>query len=226
MRLGRRQRGELTAEAHAQIRAPPEEVRQATAGRKVAVEPGNVSDGAVTADVGHRALVRVVEGLDVLDAAQLLLQALELSGHDRRVRARDVQRRGQLVDAVLEELGLGHGVEQARKEGALLRRDLGRGRVAGDGAVTRRPDVGRALHHQVFVHGEAAARVLLRWDLRHEVSHEGADGIAGGPDEEAVWQDLSGLLAVWTGGLGLDGVFGDPLDGGLGHDSDFLLLER
>lgn len=169
--------------------------------------------------------MRVVERLDILDTAEFLLEILKLGSNDRRIGARDVQRGAELINAALEELSLGHCVEEAGEEGAFLRGDLGGGRVASDGAVASRPDVGGALHDEVLVDGEAAAGVFLCGDLGHEVAHDGADGVTGCPDEEAVGEDLGGLLAVGAGGFGFDGVLGDLLDGGLGHDGDLLLLE-
>lgn len=169
--------------------------------------------------------MRVVEGLDILDTTEALLQTLKLSSNNRRIGARNIQRGGELINAALEVLSLSHGIKQAREESALLRSNLGSGGVACDGAVAGCPDVGGSLDDEVLVDGEAAAGVLLCGDLGHEVSDDGADGVTGCPDEEAVGEDGGGFLAVGAGGFGFDGVLGDFLDGGLGHDGDFLLFE-
>jgi hypothetical protein len=60
-------------EAHAQIRALPEEIRhRAPRGKITALPPreGDVGNRLLRADVRQRALVRVVEWADLLDAAE------------------------------------------------------------------------------------------------------------------------------------------------------------
>lgn len=167
----------------------------------------------------------VVEGLEVLDAEELLLGVLDLSRDLGRVARLEVERRRELADVLLQVLGLGHVVEQLGQEVALLRGDLGGGRVSGDGAVADGPDVPGALHHEVLVDGEAAARVLLGGNLAHEVLDEGPEGVSGGPDQQAVGELDALLAAVGVHSLGLDVLVGDVLDHGLEADVDLLLLE-
>lgn len=221
----RRDKEILTAEAHGEVGTSPEEVGHATTGGQVAVPPADVGDSLFATNVGQAALVGVAEGLDVLDAAELLLKALNLLGVGGRVAGLQVHLAADLVDAGLEALGLGHVVEEASKEATLLGSDLGGGSVAGDGAVTNGPDVTGTLDDKVFVDGKTTARVLLGGNGRHHVLDNGADGVAGGPDEETVG-NLDALLgAVGLANLGLDGVVGDLLDHGLGHNVNLFLAE-
>lgn len=214
-----------TAEAHGEVGASPEEVGHAAAGGEVAVEPVDVGDGLFATDVSQGALVRVVERLDILDAAELPLKALNLAGRLGAVAGVEVEGAAEVVDAGLEVLRLGHVVEQAAEEAALLGGDLGGGGVASNGAVTDGPDVAGTLDDKVLVDSEATARVGLGGDARDEVLDDGADSVAGGPDEEAVGDDDALAGAVGLGDLGLDGGLGDLLDHGLGLDVNLLLAE-
>lgn len=168
----------------------------------------------------------VVEGLDLLDAAELPLEALNLAGRLGAVAGVEVERAAELVDARLEVLRLGHVVEQAAEEAALLRGDLGGGSVAGDGAVADGPDVAGSLDDQVLVDGEASARVGLGGDARDEVLDDGADGVTRGPDQQAVGDNDALAGAVGLGDLGLDRRLRHLLDHGLGLDVNLLLAER
>ena len=170
--------------------------------------------------------MRVVERLDVADSAQLLLQTLNFAGDFGRVGRGNVDAAAELVDAVLKVFRLGHVVEQAGEEASFLRGNLSSGSVSGDGAVTNGPDVAGTLDDEVFVDGETAARVLLGGDAGDEVLDDGADSVTCGPDEETVGNDDALLGAVGLGDVGLDGVFGDVLDHGLGHDFNLLLAQR
>lgn len=109
-----------TAKAHGQVGAPPKEVGPGAAGSKISVPPRNVGDGLVGADVGEGALVGVVEGLDVLDAAELALQLLDslchLGGRLCSGPAVHVEVTAELADLRLERLGTCHVVEEPREE--------------------------------------------------------------------------------------------------------------
>ena len=218
-------RGKLTAEAHGQVGGPPEEEGKAATGGKVSVEPAHISDGLLASDVGKRTLVRVVEGLDVLDAAELTLMLLNLLGDLGGVAGLKVERTTELADTLLKDLGTGHVVEETSQEVTLLRGNLGGRGVSGDGAVTDSPDVAGTLDNEVLVHGKTAARVLLGRDAVHEVLDDGADSVAGGPDEETVGEGDLLTATIGLADLGLDSLVGDLLDHGLGHDVDLLLLE-
>jgi len=217
----------LTAKAHAEVCAPPEEVREGATGGDVTRQPTDVGNSLLTADVSQAALVGVLEGAHLLDAAQALLHLF--------VGLEDLVAGGlvggalllgaQRAQLVLEALGLRHLVEQAGEEGALLRRDLRGRRVVRHRAVPHRPDVLRALHHQVLVHRQPAPAVLLRRDLRHQVAHQRPQGVARRPHEQPVRNLLHLLLAVGTGRLSFDVLVGDVLDHGLGADGDLLLVE-
>lgn len=166
-----------------------------------------------------------MEGLDVLDAAELALMLLNLLGDIGGVAGLKVEGTAELADALLKDLGASHVVEETSQEVALLSGDLGGRGVSSDGAVTDSPDIAGTLDNEVLVHGKTAARVLLGRDAVHEVLDDGAHGVASGPDEETVGE--SNLLTGTIGfvDFGLDGLFGDLLDHGLGHDVNLLLLE-
>ena len=237
-------------EAHTDVGGAPEDVgERATAGdvaeppgdtvihvslssksnAQVRKEEGNVlSNGLLRANVCQRTLMRVLKRPHLLDPSQPLLQILDLLEHSiacllaRRLLLL-LAARPQLI---LNLLRLGHVVEHARQEGAFLTGDLGGGGVVGDRAVADGPDVLCALDDEVFVHGETAARVLLCWDLGHEVLDDGAQGITRRPHEETVRDLLKLLLAVWSGRLGLNVLVRHLLDHSLGADRDLLLVER
>jgi hypothetical protein len=63
-------------------------------------------------------------------------------------------------------------------------------------------------------------------DLGHEVANNRANGVAGGPDEKAVWNLFHLLFAVWACGLGFDVFVEDVVDHRLGADCDLLFVER
>ena len=65
----------------------------------------------------------------------------------------------------------------------------------------------------------------LGGELGHEVFDDGTEGVAGGPDEEAVGHGFGGFGAVWIGVLGFDGLGVDALDHGFGFDGDGFFLE-
>lgn len=169
--------------------------------------------------------MRVVEGLDVLDAAELTLMLLNLLGDLGSVAGLEVEGAAELADALLKNLGAGHVVEETSQEVTLLRGNLGGRGVASDGAVTDSPDVVGTLNNEVLVHGKTAARVLLGRDTVHEVLDDGANSVASGPDEETVGEGDLLTRTIGLADLGLDGLVGDLLNHGLGHDVDLLLLE-
>ena len=105
------------------------------------------------------------------------------------------------------------------EEGAFLGGDLGRGGVVGDGAVADGPDVFGAVDDEIFVYGEAAAGIFLSGNLAHEVFDDGAQGVAGGPDKEAVGENFGFFRAVWAGELGFDGFVGDFFDHSFSADT-------
>lgn len=216
---------ELTAEAHGEVGTAPEEVGHGTTACNVSVPPGNVSDSLLAANVGQAALVRVVEGLDVLDAAELALVGLDLLGNLGSVAGLQVQVGAELLDALLEGLGSGHVVEEFGKEVTLLCGDLGSRGVSGHGAIANGPDVTGALNNEVLIDGQTAAGVLLGGDLGDEVADDGADRVTGSPDEKTIGNGEGLLLSVGAGTLGLDVGVGDLLDHGLGQDVNFLLLK-
>lgn len=171
--------------------------------------------------------MRVLEGADLLNTAELLLALTDLV-EDAVPLVVVLGLRldfGQMLQLLLNGLRLGHGVEHTGQEGTLLAGNLGGGGVVGDGAVTDGPHVLRAVDDQVLVHGKTAARVLLGGDLVHEVADDVADSVTGGPDEQTVGDSLQLLGAVGLGNLGLDKLIGDVLDHGLGADGDGFLLE-
>lgn len=215
----------LTAEAHGKVGTSPEEVGHAAAGGQVAVPPAYIGDSLFAANVGQAALVGVAEGLDILDAAELLLEQLNLMGLVGRVASLEVHLAAEVVDATLEALRLGHVVEETGEEAALLRGDLGGGGIAGDGAVANGPDIAGALDDEVLVNGETAAGVLLGGNASHHILDDGADSVAGGPDQETVGNHDALLGAVGLANLGLDGVVSDLLHHGLGHDVNFFLAQ-
>lgn len=215
----------LTAEAHGEIGTSPEEIGQATTSGQVAVPPADVGNGLLATNVGQASLVAVLEGLDITNLLELSLQKLNLLSSLGRVAALNVQLAAQLLDAGLVVLSLGHVVEQLSKESTFLRGDLGSRGVASNGAVTDGPDVAGSLNDEVLVHGKTAAGVLLGSNLGGKVLDDGADGVSGGPDKQAIG-DLDTLLGtVGAGHLGLDSLVGDPLDHGLGLDVNLLLAE-
>jgi hypothetical protein len=218
---------ELTAEAHAQVGTAPEQVGHGTTAGDVAAQPADIGHCALLADVGEGALVGVLEGTDLLVAAELLLALADLVEDLVALLVVLGQRLalGEVVELLLESLALGHGVEEAAEEGTLLAGDLGGGGVVGDGAVADGPDVVGAVHDEVFIDGEAAAGVGLGGELGHEVADDAADGVTGGPDEETVGDSFEFLGSVGSGDLGLDVLVGNLLDHGLGADGDRLLLE-
>ena len=99
------------------------------------------------------------------------------------------------------------------------------GGVVCDGAVADGPDVFGAVDDEVFVYGEAAAGVLLGGDLGHKVFDDGAESVAGGPDEEAVGEDFFDFGAVGLGVFRFDGFVGDVFDHGFGADGDGFFAE-
>ena len=171
--------------------------------------------------------MRVLEGTNLLGAAELLLALTDLIedlvalliGLDQGLLL------GELGKLLLDLISLGHGVEEAGQEGTLLTGNLGGGSVVGDGTVTDGPDVVSTVHNQVLVDSETTARVSLSGELAHQVTDNGADGVTGGPDEKTVGDGLHALGSIGVGNLGLDVLVGDVLDHGLGADSDGLLLE-
>lgn len=213
------------AEAHADVGASPKEVGQTTGGSNVAVEPCDVSNSLLAANISEGTLVTVVEGLHVLDAAELTLILLNLARDLGRVAGLEVERTAELSNLVLESLSPGHVVEQAREEVALLTGNLGGGGVAGNGAVTDSPDVAGTLHNKVFVYSEAAARVLLRRDTLHEILDDGTNGVAGSPDEKTVGEYNRLLGAVGASSHSLNRLVCDLFDHGLGVNVDLFLLE-
>ena len=169
----------------------------------------------------------VLEGVDALGPPQALLQLLDLveSLVASLLVGGLLLDLGELGELGLDLLSLGHLVEHAGEESALLSGNLGSGGVVGDGAVADGPDVFGTLDNKVLVDSETAARVLLGGDLVDQVLDERAHSVTGGPDEETVGDPLEHLLAIGAHGLGLNVLFCDVLDHGLCADVDGLLLE-
>lgn len=69
----------LTAKAHAQIGATPEEVCQSSTACNVAGPPTDVGDSTLFSNVSKTSLVRVLEWPDLLDSAQLSLALTDLT---------------------------------------------------------------------------------------------------------------------------------------------------
>jgi len=151
------------AEAHAQVGGAPEEVGELATTGEVAGHPADVSDSLLGTNVGQGTLVRVLEGTHLLDAAEALLQVLDLG--ESLVANLLVGGLALLLgeggELGLELLGLGHLVEEAGEESALLGGDLGGGSVVCDGAVADGPDVLGALDDEVLVDGKTTAGVGL-----------------------------------------------------------------
>ena len=126
---------------------------------------------------------------------------------------------------LVNEFRFCEGVEETRKEGAFLRGYLCGGSVVGDGTVADSPDVLGTVDNEVFVYCETAAGVLLRGDLGHEVFDDGAEGVAGGPDEETVGDHFFFFGAVWFRVFCFYGFVGDVLDHCLGADGDAFFLK-
>lgn len=177
---GRRKR---TAEAHAQVSAPPEEIGEASTRRDVPIEPFNVGYGLLAPNVGETALVGVLEGPDLLDAPEPLLAPLNLGLllDTFGVGSGDCLGFMKLVDLLSELLGTAHGVEEPGEIVALLSRDLTCGRVAGDGAIANSPNVLGTLDDEIIIDGETAFRVLLRRQLGHQILDDATDGVASRP---------------------------------------------
>lgn len=169
----------------------------------------------------------VLEGTNLFDASEALLEVLDVSEDSIPgiLVGSSLLLHGELSELGLDLLSLGHLVEHASEPGTFLGGDLGSGGVVGDSAVTDGPHVFAALDHKVFVHGETTAGVLLGGDLADEVLDERAQGIAGGPHEEAEGNLLDNLLSVGAGGFSLDELVSHLLDHGFGPDGDGLLLE-
>jgi hypothetical protein len=216
------------AEAHAEVRRAPEQVRHGSSAGNVAAEPRHISHSLVRSNVRQRALVRVLKRVDGVDAAQRLLQRLDLLKHfvARLLAGRPLLLSRQVGELRLNLLRLGHLVEHARKEGAFLSSDLSSGGVVGDSAVTNGPHVLGTLDDKVLVDGEAAARVLLGGDLVDQVLDQRAKCVTSGPDQQTVGDALEDLLSIGADRLGLNVLLSDVLDHGLGADVDRLLLER
>ena len=102
---------------------------------------------------------------------------------------------------------------------------LSGGCIIGDSAVADGPDVFGAVDDEVFVYGEAAAGIFLRGDLGHEVFDDGAEGVAGCPDEEAVGEGFFFLGSVWVCVFGFDGFVGHLFDHCFCADGDFFFFE-
>lgn len=218
-------------EAHAEVRASPEEKgKSSTAGRNVSVPPGNIGNSTLHTNVCKRPLMRVRKRRKLLDLPDLLrflrhllLQRLLILGC---LLGGFLNEDVEVLELLLERLGARHVVEEAGQEGTLLPSDLGGGRVLCDGAVTERPDAVGALDDHVLIDDEAAAGALLGRDARDEVSDDRADCVTGGPDETAVREDLELFAAVGIGDFGFDVFVGDALDHGFGAQVDFLFVER
>jgi hypothetical protein len=216
------------AEAHAEVGAAPENIRDRAAAGNVACEPRDVGHGLFGANVRERALVGILKGTDLLDAAQALLELLDLA---EDLVAGLLTGCFFLGDGELGELGvdflrLGHVVEHAGEESTFLSGDLGCWGVVCDCAVTDGPHVLGALDNQVFVHGQTTSRVLLGGDLADQVLDQRSEGVSGSPDEQSVGNLLNLLLAVRASRLGLDVLVGHVLNHGLCADGNRLLLER
>lgn len=223
-----RSKGILTAEAHAQVSTPPEQVGQRSTASNVAAQPGDIRHSTLLANICQASLVRVLERTDLLRPPQLsltlpdlledlvpLLLALSFRLRDR-----------ELLQLLLDSLGLGHGVEQTGEESTLLAGHLSRRGIVGDGAVTHGPDVLGSVHHEVLVDGQTTTGVLLGRDLVHQVTDDRADGVTSGPDKKTVRNSLNLLRPIWLGDFGLDVLIGDLLDHGLCADRNLLFLER
>lgn len=169
----------------------------------------------------------VLKGANLLDSPQLLLQGFDVL--EDFVASGGVGGSallgGEGGEFAVDGFGFGEGVEKAGEEGAFLGRDLCCGGVVGDGAVADGPDVFGAVDDEVFVHGKAAAGVLLRGDLGHEILDDGADGVAGGPDEEAVGEGLELFGSVGFCEFGFDVFVSDLFDHGLCTNINGLFLK-
>lgn len=64
---------ELTAEAHAQVGTLPKEIRYPATACEIPIQPANVRHGFLAANISQTALMRILEGLELLEAAELLL---------------------------------------------------------------------------------------------------------------------------------------------------------
>lgn len=218
--------GLLTAEAHAQVSTAPEEVGHGTTTGDVAAQPADVRNSALLSDVSHATLVRVLEGTNLLGSPQLLLAFAD--------RVKDLVTLltlslglgiRQLLQLLLDSLGLGHGVEKTGKESTLLTGNLGGRGVVGNSTVTNGPDVLSAVHDEVLVHSKTTTRVLLGRELVHQIADNGANSVTGSPDQQTVGNTLDGLGSIRVGDHGLDVLVGDVLDHSLSADRDLLLLE-
>ena len=215
------------AEAHADVGASPEKVRQGTTAGNVARQPRDIGNSLLGADVGEGSLVSVLERTDLLNASEALLKILDVREDNVTgvLAGSSLLLDRELGELGLDLLGLGHLVEHASEPSTLLGGDLGGGGVVGDSAVTDGPHVLAALDNEVLVHGETTAGILLSGDLADEVLDERAEGVTGGPDEQAEGDLLDNLLSVGAGGFSFDVLVGHLLDHGLGADGDGLLLE-
>lgn len=139
-------------------------------GTHVAGGERQIGDRLVAADVRQRALVRVLERLQLRHFLELLLQALLLRGQLLRCELLRRQRLDVLLDLVL----LGDLAEDTGEVGALLRGDLGSGRVGCRSAIAKSEDaaVGDADHAHVLVHDDTAAVILSGGEVAHQVLGE------------------------------------------------------
>lgn len=99
------------------------------------------------------------------------------------------------------------------------------GEGEGGGIVPDCPDVFGAFDDEVFVHCETAAGVLLRGELGHEILDHRAEGVSGGPDEEAVRETFEGFGAVWGCEFCFDGLVCYAFDHCFGFDRDGFFFE-
>lgn len=219
--------GSLTAEAHAQVSTAPEKIGHGTTTCDVAAQPADVCNRTLLSDVRQTSLVGILEGTNLLGSAQLLLAFADLIenlvallgalGLCLSLR--------QLLQVILDGLGLSHSVEETSKESTLLTSNLSSGGIVGDSAVTDGPNVLGTVDDQVFVNSETTARVLLGGKLAHKVPDNRADGVTGGPNQETVRDGFQFLGSVGLSDLSLDVLIGHVLDHGLGADGDSFLLE-
>lgn len=168
----------------------------------------------------------VLEGADLLDATKLLLTLGDLCEDDFTiVRVGGGLFGRKIFQFGLECIGLGHGIEQAGEESALLCGHLCRGCIVGDSAVTYGPDVLGAVDDEVLVDFETATSFGLCGDLGHEVLDDRAEGVAGSPDEEAIGDFLHQFGSIGLVDFSFDILVGDVLDHGLGPDFNVFFLE-
>lgn len=132
---------------------------------------------------------------------------------------------GQVLEFLLNGIGLGHGVEKTSQEGTLLAGNLSSGSIVGNSTIANGPDVLGTVHDKVFVDSKTTAGVLLSGDLTHQITDNWANSVTSGPNQQTVGDSLHSLGSIRVSDLGLNVLVSDILDHSLSADGDLFLLK-